>query len=201
MHHPCSSTPGPLAGGLHRAWGTVSLMAALTVLSTGALCGANGPRVLIYDRESQMNAGDVLLRLCCCASHRRLRVCLASIWRRGAGGRDVQLSPPPPAFKDTGEVVFSRFGSWKVCGKFLLKRPLLTQLREPLARRRDPGCALPLRWMTLKQNQLNWRRTQSLSFMCQGEKLLLHPALIGRVGSQLPGNHPAVYGASLTDSC
>lgn len=110
-------------------------------------------------------------------------------------------SSPPPAFKDTGEVVFSRFGSWKVCGKFLLKRPLLTQLREPLARRRDPGCALPLRWMTLKQNQLNWRRTQSLSFMCQGEKLLLHPALIGRVGSQLPGNHPAVYGASLTDSC
>lgn len=94
MHHLCSFTPGPLAGGRHRAWGTVSLMAGLTVLSTGALCGANGPRVLIYDRKSQMNAGDVLLRLCCCASHRRLRVGLTSIWRRGAGGWDVQHLPP-----------------------------------------------------------------------------------------------------------
>lgn len=29
-------------------------------------------------------------------------------------------------------------------------------------------------------------------------QLLLHPPLIGQAGSQLPGNHPAVYGAQLT---
>lgn len=34
---------------------------------------------------------------------------------------------------------------------------------------KDPLSALPLRWMALKQNQLNWRRTQCLSFICQGE--------------------------------
>lgn len=56
-------------------------------------------------------------------------------------------------------------------GKIPLKRPLLTQLcwADSIAPRKGPTSALPLKWMTLKQNQLNWRRTWALSFMCQGE--------------------------------
>lgn len=44
------------------------------------------------------------------------------------------------------------------------------------------------KWIELEENSV------SLFYVSRRE-LLLHPVLIGRAGSQLPGNHPAVYGA------
>lgn len=152
-------------------------------------------RCLMWSRDPELGTAGMTSGLCACLTSVR--------WEEHWW--DSQLFPPPPPsnlppclwghqpgrrLTHEGCRSVSELGGTHFC--------FAPSVRAPES---------PLQLATLRQKKKKKKinriggETRSLPFYVSRREPLLHPALIGRAGSLLPGNHPAVYGASLTDSC
>lgn len=124
-----------------------------------------------------------------------LSACLTSIWLEERGW---DFKP----FKKYAGLFLEHF-FMKVAGMLVDPPKRWTQLypSDTLAPPKVPESALPLKANDTEAKSIELEENSVALFYVSRRELLLHPALIGRAGSQLPGNHTAVYGALLTDSC